>query len=99
MSTIEERVASGVEWLNANYPGWRDRVMINDFSIESTCRCVLGQLFNTEATEIYTDGFGYAINSQILTYAEAGAFGFDIAVGDNWGDLQSEWERVLAGTK
>lgn len=42
--TIAERVAAGAEWLDANYPGWADRVDIVLLDIRDCEDCVLGQL-------------------------------------------------------
>jgi hypothetical protein len=43
--TIEQRVAAGVAWLDANKPGWAGRIDLGALNMRSPHRCVLGQLF------------------------------------------------------
>lgn len=96
MSDVENRVAAGVEWLDANYPDWRSKVDVNEFDIESSCACVLGQLFEPVAVH---SGFEYALNNKILTVEECTARGFDATPDDTTDDfreLQREWTRVLS---
>lgn len=66
--TAESSVARGVQWLDANVPGWEQRIVVEQFDIGSGCRCVCGFVFNEAAAEKRTanrnslcyDGFDYA---------------------------------------
>lgn len=104
-----ERVARGVEWLDRHRPDWRSRITLPEFDIESTCNCVIGQVFAQEAAERNT-GKVFSIYSGWSTgmYAALGndydsvradAFairhGFDSGQGVTYGELQAAWERVL----
>ena len=44
MSTVKERVALGVAWLNENYPDWRERIDPATLRMSDACRCILGQV-------------------------------------------------------
>ena len=67
MNDIQERVQRGIEWLDANVPGWVSRVEVKQFDITSACSCVLGQVFQESAVDVgYPKGFGgywYVIDS------------------------------------
>jgi len=39
------RVKAGAEFLDSMEPGWHNRIDVDSFSIVSTTRCILGQLF------------------------------------------------------
>ena len=43
MTTIEERVEAGAKWLDANRPGWVDRINLKTLNLGDPCKCVLGQ--------------------------------------------------------
>jgi hypothetical protein len=45
MTTIEERVRLGAAWLDANRPGWVDRIDLETLDLSTSCGCVLGQEF------------------------------------------------------
>ena len=47
MTTIEERVEAGAAWLEANRPGWVDRINLKTLNLGDPCKCVLGQEFGT----------------------------------------------------
>lgn len=42
--TASERVAKGVEYLDANYEGWRDRLSLDRLDMNHQQKCVLGQI-------------------------------------------------------
>lgn len=102
MSTVAQRVAAGVEWLDANYPDWRDNVTLEYFDIQDSSKCVLGQLFESEAFD--EDGYWYAIHRGYVEDVEE--LGFDGQDYDSNGEyigllidyefLQEEWTRVLS---
>jgi hypothetical protein len=56
MSTITERVAAGAAWLDANRPGWVERIDLDTLDLGDPCRCVLGQDFAADS-QGYTSGF------------------------------------------
>lgn len=43
---LRERVDRGVALLDQRVPDWRDRIDTTAFTVEDSCRCVLGQLGN-----------------------------------------------------
>jgi hypothetical protein len=43
MTTIDDRVAAGAAWLDANRPGWWQRINLDTLDLGDPCRCVLGQ--------------------------------------------------------
>jgi hypothetical protein len=43
MTTIDDRVAAGSAWLDANRPGWWQRINLDTLDLGDPCRCVLGQ--------------------------------------------------------
>lgn len=91
---IEERVARGVGWLDANRTDWWDAIDLNWFILSSPCRCVLGQLYGDYMDSPLVEEHG----------DEAGVErGFN-AGGGEWKDatfaefeaLEREWRRVIA---
>ena len=54
--TTEERVANGIEWLDANVPDWRTKVDKETLNIGACETCVLGQVFKGRG------GFGHGVN-------------------------------------
>ena len=44
MSSLQERVDRGIEWLDERCPSWRSRIDIHTLDIKTGCNCVLGQL-------------------------------------------------------
>lgn len=94
--SVEDRVANGVGWLDHNVLGWRDRVIVEEFNISSECNCILGQVFGG-------NGFGYAMETELLTQDEAIKYGFDADYvipdrgtrNSEWDALQAEWLKVL----
>lgn len=68
-----DRVRAGTVWLDENYGGWRDRVSINDLELADTCKCVLGQLFETEARVAGIERDGVGIGFWWLVENEGGA--------------------------
>jgi hypothetical protein len=41
--TIDDRVAAGASWLDANRPGWWQRINLDTLDLGDPCNCVLGQ--------------------------------------------------------
>ena len=93
MSTISERVARGVAWLDGVLPDWWRMVDLGQLVLSSPCRCVLGQLYGDYMDSPLVDEHG----------DEAGVDrGFN-ASGAEWTDqtysefeaLEREWRRVI----
>lgn len=55
MSDYKEAVDAGVEWLDANRPGWRAQIDRDTLRLANALRCVLGQ----------TGGYDMALASAI----------------------------------
>lgn len=45
MATVAERVRKGAKLLDKEYPGWEKRIDLSILDLESTCDCILGQLY------------------------------------------------------
>lgn len=104
--TVEVRVARGAALLDAEVPGWWERVRVLRLDMGSTCRCVLGQVFDGEGA----DGF-YAGSRRLRPFVPNWApvaLGFDTSSIDDDGEdvsedayeadyraLQAEWTRVI----
>lgn len=98
MSTIAERVAAGVAWLDWKLPDWwRDtRIDLSAFDMSEDCRCVVGQLSPQ-------GHYGNAVATHWLDLDEemATELGFWAGVAlfpDNRTDyraLENEWRRVI----
>lgn len=95
MSTIEERVARGVSWLDDVLPEWWKTHSINldDFDMADSCKCVIGQLspheFDDAIHEVWMD----------LTYSKAYELGFfagpSCTHAPEYLELQAQWRRVI----
>lgn len=48
---FEEKIAAGASWLDEFKPGWERLIEPATLSLESPCRCVLGQVFHDEAVQ------------------------------------------------
>lgn len=96
-ASVVQRVSAGVEWLDANDPGWwrTDQpghntdggpIDLDELSMASTCYCVLGQRF------------GNYFHAPITVVA-AGRMGFDAAYDSDrlrdFEELRAEWVRVI----
>lgn len=110
MSTVAERVAAGIQLLDDNVEGWRDKINLETFNIQNTRNCILGQIFKTDEDH-WESGYDVgraklnlagcdccAEEGQLLPYD----YGFDARLGlaedisYQFRDLQSEWEFQLA---
>ena len=72
-----QRVTRGVAWLDANVPGWVDKVEVMKLEMDSACFCVLGQVFSNESTYDVTgspfDDTGYDIGLDLACETEVEA--------------------------
>jgi hypothetical protein len=91
VSTISERVARGVAWLDDNVLGWQNRIDVGQLILSSPCRCVLGQLFGEYMDAPLVDeggdvaGADYGFN----------AYGHSPERDAEYVDLEVEWRRVI----
>lgn len=106
--TVPERVAKGVKWLDKYGPkDWRDKVEIKDLNLQSTCLCVLGQVFNQKAEDeekydIYgVSGFDWALEffrgkkGSIRVVDNPALYGFDAFDDQPGGSFAAErWHAI-----
>jgi hypothetical protein len=102
--TVEQRVANGVWWLNANKPGWEALINLEALDIEEPCRCVIGQVFGDYHESLFGQpgrlahqvAANHGFNSNPPTSPE-----YDGA--NEYAALEAEWIRVVearrAGTE
>lgn len=60
---LEERIALGVQFLDAVKPGWAGQIDTNELELSNPASCVLGQLYREEAETVYAESpwSGYTI--------------------------------------
>lgn len=103
---VEERVAAGAEWLDANEPGWERRVDLASLELHNACRCVLGQVFNDRAEAVQQGdnpqcvetGWDYALD--IVRMPSTAPLGFSIFSGgqgaaEQWAALDEAWISLI----
>lgn len=98
---LEEAVQRGITLLNENEPGWRDKIVMEDFDIRSCHRCVLGFVYKDLCSE-YEDGFEVGVD-QLNLAGETNAvyYGFDIEDStlpnsrSEYNSLQAIWTREI----
>jgi cytochrome P450 len=91
VSTISERVARGVAWLDENRPAWDREIDLGRLVLSSPCRCVLGQLYGDYSDapiDARLDGYDVqrGFNSSGRTYGER---------DNDFDALEAEWRRVI----
>jgi hypothetical protein len=94
MTTIDLRVAAGAAWLDANRPGWWQRINLATLDLGDPCRCVLGQLFGDYAEAPvgarFTDTDAYVAIDQ----------GFNNAGGeDEDATLTAAWRTLITARR
>lgn len=92
MTAIAKRVAGGVAILDRDVPGWADAIDLNTLDIESTCDCVIGQLFRRpeDASGRYKPELGFDCEQRYpITDAELARRGREYKA------LTREWLRVI----
>lgn len=97
-STVPERVANGVAWLDATTPDWAERIILTDFDIENPCRCVLGQVFANQGG--YSGGLaktGFDVEDLDSSVNWTIEHGFDAPGAGRleWFAIQREWKRAI----
>lgn len=98
--TITERVARGASHLDSLMPGWRDKIDVLELNIESTRRCVLGQLYldeHPEAEMFWCEDEFYEYFDLKRHHDDAKYLGFDVPVGgaEQYPALTAEWKKEL----
>mgnify|MGYP001570773742 CR=1 FL=1 len=95
-------MARGVALLDERVPEWWERVRLAEFDISTTCRCVLGFVYSTEADDD-DDPYRHGVGALGMygDVDEQDAYGFDWGGGafgpdDDLDSLQAEWARVIA---
>lgn len=90
MPTDRERVAAGIEWLDASRFGWRENVDFDKLDLASAVDCLLGQA--------YAMPYWEAVKYSLLSAVEIVDLGFANATGDpgRYRELTAEWKRQLA---
>lgn len=103
MSTIEERVARGVEWLDCRIPDWWQTHTFNldRFALADGCRCVVGQLAPA-------GDYGEAILWRWFDLTDDLAFHLGFYAGEpgesdgidaDYRALEAEWRRVITARR
>lgn len=90
MSTVyEDDVLRGVELLDEEAPGWRDKIDLPSLHLMNCNSCVLGQVFGD---------FETGCNELGLTWYEAKEYGFvlDSDAPHRYAWLTRTWRKVLA---
>lgn len=91
MTTIEERVTKGVEWLDSERPGWTEHINLRLLDLAHCHRCVLGQLFDDfdlRPTEL-----------RPLDVAALHGFERESPYQAEYADLTAEWRRVITSRR
>jgi hypothetical protein len=84
---VTERVLLGEQLLDQRYPGWFRKINLYLLDIESSKRCILGQLWGD-----YFDGCKFLEISPL----DAEDYGFD-APPEEAEELKDEWVSVIEG--
>lgn len=86
--SLTARVQAGIELLDANAPGWRDKVNPATLDMQSSWRCVLGQVYGSL-------GEGSSLLGEAIGRFELPTYGFNTS-GESFEDLTDEWRRQIA---
>ena len=91
MKTIEQRVTSGINWLNKVKPGWEKRIHVKVFNIANCHKCVCGQIFGNFGN-VMLGSYGTAKKGDKFAMSKNQACNrgfFD--THNNYDALQKEW--------
>jgi hypothetical protein len=94
-ATVRARVERGAAFLDTRVPGWRDRIDPETLRINSSDKCVLGQLFGSYELGCFAVGkvpyetaaLGFTHSLTILGAGTGGT--------DEWAELNREWQAFL----
>jgi len=67
---FEKQIARGMAWLDENFPGWVEKIVLENLNLGSSCDCVLGQTFGTAILYVLMIGF--------LLFRPSGLFGLRV---------------------
>lgn len=81
--TYAERVARGMEFLDAASPGWESKINIFTLDIARGDRCAMGQVFGS-----------YSRGLSVTGCVASEAHGFS-GMGQNYPALTMEWKRQI----
>lgn len=88
-----ERVDAGETLLDENYgtDGWRHKIDLNTLDLSDVYQCVLGQLFDSYTSGLYTFGHGFDTEWAV-------EHGFSATGEYNYGydELTAEWKHRIA---
>ncbi|HEU5032738.1 MAG TPA: hypothetical protein VFV01_48000 [Spirillospora sp.] len=103
---IRERVAAGAAWLDEKQPGWEARVNTERLNMESTCDCILGQVYEEAAQasdwfdwDFYEGAYWYVLQEHVGNRGsdwpvEHGFTLLGATYGD-WAALEAAWVDLL----
>lgn len=105
-ATTRARVRRGVALLDADMPGWRDRIDLTTLEITDPCHCVIGQVYGVgeqmSPASFFRRSFSAEIKRLTGDVREGYKYGFDVNDSDyECGDmqrLQTTWTRELQRT-
>ncbi len=95
MATVEERVTAGAAFLDENYPGWLDRIDLDELRMDWCDACILGQVAGSYRA-VYPN-----LGNKTLNEAQndiAATFGFSIDTADHadrWPLLADAWRSYI----
>ena len=91
----EAEIARGMAWLDAQRPGWRERLELTRLDMRHASRCILGQGFYPVSGGQST---GYWDAMHLWGYPKMVELGFCLPSGSSesaYGDLTREWRKAL----
>lgn len=99
MATIDERVKAGAAFLDENYPGWLDRINLDELHMDSCDACIIGQVAGC-----YRKVYPYldSVHDTEAGTAEAASLGFAIDATDytdRWPLLADAWRRHITARR
>ena len=96
---LKQRVERGAALLDAEQPGWCERIDLDVLSMTSVGDCVLGQLYlETDNDSSYSLGKGYSWGKQALSIAAIGAdvpYGFSTTGHRHDARLLPLWRETI----
>jgi hypothetical protein len=99
VSTVAERVARGAALLDETVPGWDQRIDLDLLDVDCCERCILGQLFASQATAWpVSRGFGAGTVALGIDDTEIEELGFD-DTSMTVAEVTAEWRRVITGRR
>lgn len=92
---FQEQVALGMKELDRQWPGWESVVDLDRLSLESDCRCVLGQMFGDYSNGIDELGGPVPWNGMInLKWAADRGFHIGTLMASNHEPKNPEWRTL-----